>query len=906
MSIGRPIWNTRAYVLDGGMEPAPVGIWGELYLGGAGLARGYVGRGDLTAERFVPDALSGEAGGRLYRSGDVARWDEEGRLEYQGRKDQQVKIRGFRIELGEVEAVLASHAGVKEAVVVAREERGGGKRLVGYVVREGEQGAELSGELRKYVQGKLPEYMVPSVVVVLEKLPLTVNGKVDRKQLPEPEAREQGGEYVGPRNATEEIVAGIWEEVLGLERVGVEENFFELGGHSLLATQVVSRVREALGVEVGLRRLFEEPTVAGLARGAGQAERSQSGVVKKGRRGERTELSYAQQRLWFLDQLRPGNAFYNMPAAVRLKGELAVEALERGIGEVVRRHEVLRTRYVSQQGRAWQQVEEWGGWKLEVEAVGSEEEARERAREEAGRAFDLEQGPVLRTRLLRLDEQDHVLLVTVHHIAADGWSIGVLIGELGRLYEAYRRGEESPLAELEVQYGDYAEWQREWLKGEVREQQLGYWRKQLAGVKGTELPADRARPGVQSYAGASHSVRLSGELSGKLKELSRREGVTLYMTLLAALQALLSRYTGEEEIVVGTPVANRDRQEIEGLIGFFVNTLVMRGDLSGDPSFRELLGRVRRMALEAYAHQNVPFEQIVEELEPQRDLSRNPLFQVVLQLMNAPQGEVGLGNLEARVEDAGVRTTRFDVEMHVAEVQGSVQVTVIYSTALYEAERMRRMGEHLEVLLEEVVERPATRLRELRLLSEGERRQVVEEWNGTEREGTGRSLVERIEEQAGRQADAIAVVSGDQQVSYGELNRRANQLGGYLRERGVGPERRVGVCLERSVEMVVGLLVILKAGGAYVPLDAKYPRERLEWMARDAGTMMLLTQERLAGEWRNGTAGEMFCVDTEWEQVEQIREVRQWVGEPGSLAYVIYTSGSTGKPKGVQVSHSAL
>ncbi|HYG80435.1 MAG TPA: condensation domain-containing protein, partial [Pyrinomonadaceae bacterium] len=612
--IGEAIPDLSVYVLDAGMRPVPEGVCGEFYVGGAGLARGYLGRPRLTAQRFVPDPFSGKAGGRLYRTGDVGRMLRGGGLEYVGRADNQVKIRGFRIELGEVEAALSSHPGVRECAVVAREEAGGGRRLVAYVAGRGEAGV---GELRSHLKGRLPEYMVPQAFVVLDALPLTENGKVDRRALPEPEGRVADvGRYVAPRTAAEELVAGVWAEVLGVGRVGVEENFFELGGHSLLATQVASRVRDVFGVEVPLRAIFERPTVAGLAeaveaRGAsaGAGEESGRGGEIRRRGREAGALSFSQQRLWFLDQLEPGSALYNIPAALRLSGELKVEALERALTEIVRRHEILRANFRTKDGEPELFVGEAWAVSLPVSDLSGlpederEAEMRRLASENARRPFSLNEDALLRAALVRLDEDEHVILLTMHHIISDGWSVGVLVREVAALYEAYAEGKESPLEELPIQYSDYAAWQRRWPEGATLERQLTYWREKLAGApEALDLPTDRPRPPVQSYRGATEHFALPAELSEALRRLSRREGVTLFMTLLAAFEVLLARYSGQTDVSVGTPVAGRTRPEVEGLIGFFVNTLVMRGDLSGDPSFRELLARTRETALEAFMH----------------------------------------------------------------------------------------------------------------------------------------------------------------------------------------------------------------------------------------------------------------------------------------------------------------
>ncbi|HST60111.1 MAG TPA: condensation domain-containing protein, partial [Longimicrobium sp.] len=624
------------YVLDAGLRPVPLGVPGELYIGGVQVARGYQGRAAMTAERFVPDPFSTEGGARLYRTGDRARWRTDGAIEYLGRLDFQVKVRGFRIELGEIESVLRAYESVTDCVVVARADAGE-TRLVAYIVGDAEAEA-----LRAHVRRSLPEYMVPAAFVFLDALPLTPNGKLDRKALPAPELASAEDRYVAPRTPVEEVLAGIWAEVLRLERVGVEESFFDLGGHSLLATRVVSRIREVFGVELPLRALFEGPTVAELAVRVEELRRAGLPMLPPVVPVDRTRplpLSFAQERLWFLDRLEPWSATYNLPVAWRLAGGLDEAALERAVGEIVRRHQALRTVFGEENGSPVQVIAPFGGFTLPVEDLSElgdpdrEAAVRQRAGEEARQPFDLAAGPLFRAVLLRLGAEEHVLLLSMHHVVSDGWSMGVLFRELSSLYAAYREGRESPLRELAVQYADYAVWQREQLDGETLDRQLSYWRERLAGAPSLlELPTDHPRPAVQTFQGAHEQVELSGELLERLQALGRSEGATLYMTLLSAFQVLLSKYSGSEDVVVGSPIAGRTRKETEELIGFFVNTLVLRTDLGGDPSFREVLGRVRGATLGAYEHQEVPFEKLVEELQPERSMSHSPLFQVMFTL----------------------------------------------------------------------------------------------------------------------------------------------------------------------------------------------------------------------------------------------------------------------------------
>jgi amino acid adenylation domain-containing protein len=920
-TIGRPVANTQVYLLDGSLQLVPVGVAGELYLGGAGLARGYLNRPGLTAEKFVPDPFAAEAGRRLYRTGDVARYLAGGELEFLGRIDHQVKVRGFRIELGEVEAALIKHESVREAVVAARADDGGDQRLVAYVVGAGAGGPQLGvGELRNYLKARLPEYMIPSAFVFLDELPLTPNGKVDRKMLPQPDQSrpESGGHYVAPRTPVEEVLCGLWAEVLRVGRVGVEDNFFELGGHSLLATRLAARVREAFRVELPLRALFERQTVAGLAaeveRGLRAGLGQDSPPLLRADRARPLPLSFAQQRLWFLDQLEPGNPLYNIPIVLRLEGQLNADALKQSLSEVVRRHEALRTTITSLDEAPAQIVSASAeltvaGVDLSTLPAGEREaEVRRLSHEEAQRPFDLARGPLFRATLLRLSEAEHVLLLTMHHIVSDGWSMQVLAREVAALYAAFRQGQPSPLPELEIQYADYAVWQREWLQGTALEEQLDYWRQRLADTPPVlELPTDRPRLPQPRFAGASLPVSLPARLTEDLKSFSRRAGVTPFMTLLAAWQVLLSRYTGQTDIAVGVPVANRQRSEVEGLIGLFVNTLVLRTDLSGDPTFIDLLGRVRETALGAYAHQDLPFEKLVEDLQPARSLNHTPLFQVLLNWQPEPSEEFSAPDLRLSVMPTDSGTAKFDLTLTMFDARDGFRGHIGYSTDLFDEATIVRLAGHFETLLDAAVRAPEQNVSTLPLLTPPESRQLLVEWNQTRRDyALGECVHELFEAQSARTPDAVAVVYEDARLTYEELNARANQLARHLMKLGVGPESLVGVCMERSVEAVVALLGVLKAGGAYVPLDPDYPAARLQFMLADAGVTVLLTKARLL-KGLPEPAARVVRVDEDWPEIarEQTGNVRGGA-RPDNLAYVIYTSGSTGQPKGAMLHHRGV
>ncbi|RYZ33734.1 MAG: non-ribosomal peptide synthetase, partial [Myxococcaceae bacterium] len=824
--IGRPLEGTQAYVLDAKGQPVPVGVPGELYLGGEGLARGYLGQPGLTAERFIPDGFSEEAGARLYRTGDKVRWGRDGTLEYLGRMDFQVKVRGFRIELGEVEAALGAQPSIRDVVVVVREDAPGDKRLVAYVVAQAGQTVDATS-LRSALKGRLPEYMVPSAFVTLEALPLNANGKVDRKALPKPEVGvERTHVYVAPRTQTEQVLASLWEAVLGVKQVGAQDSFFELGGHSLLATQAVSRIRTAFNVELSLRALFEAPTVAELALKVDSARSAGLALVAPRLealpRTGREPLSFAQQRLWLLDQLQPGGASYNLPMAVRLTGTVGVEALHRTFNELMRRHESLRTTFQVHDGQPFQVVAPaqevaWSLMALDgVPESQRETELRSRVSAEALRPFDLSQGPLFRVTLVRLSATEHVLVLVMHHIVSDGWSMDVLVREVGALYGAYAAGRVSPLPELAVQYADYAAWQRGWLKDEVLEAQLSWWREQLEGAPhALELPTDRPRPAVQRFHGASASLLLPRQLNETLKTLAREEGATSFMVLLAAWQVLLARYSGQDDISVGTPIAGRNRTELEGLIGFFVNTLVVRTKLEEGASFRQVLRQVKETTLGAYAHQEVPFEKLVEQLKPERDLSRTPLFQVMftMQTVSAHKAEVrpseGLTLRSLGTEGA---TAKFDLTLGMAETEQGLAASLEYNTDLYDAETAQRLLGHLSVLMEGIAKDADAGVWELPLLGTDERQQVLKHFAGAvapEREGM-ETVHGLFAAQAEKTPSAVAVVHEGAQLSYAQVEARANQLARHLRTLGVGEESRVGVCVERTEAMVVALLGVLK------------------------------------------------------------------------------------------------
>ncbi len=925
--IGRPIDNTELYVLDTHMQLVPIGVAGELFIGGHGLARGYLSRPDLTAGRFVPHPYSNQPGARLYRTGDLASYRSDGSLDFLGRTDSQVKIRGYRVEPGEIETLLRRYPAVQQAVVLARVDASNEKRLVAYIVPLSSIPAPTGSQLRQYLHAHLPDYMLPAHFVTLDALPITANGKLNRRALPLPEpldtaSDEWDNESFSPLEA---VLGTIWSTVLGNVHVGLHDNFFEVGGHSLLATQVLSRIRSTFHVDLPVRVLFETPTIAQLAPRIAAARWAESGdqdlPVQPMPREPHTllPLSFAQQRLWFLDQLAPGNPFYTMPEAWLLEGALCLRVLVQSLHALVQRHEALRTRFLATHGRPAQLIEPvWHVSLPVVDLTGLSSEAQalniERVRaEQAGMTFDLSSGPPVHACLLRRSDHTHLLLLTVHHIIADGWSLGILLRELAAYYQAALAGVSPALPALPIQYADYALWQRSEAYTASVARQLSYWTQQLANAPTVlALPTDHPRPAVQSFHGASHTFTLSSDLTRALKDLSRREGVTLFMTLLAVFAILLARSSGQDDLLIGTPIANRTHEALEGLIGFFVNMLVLRTDLSGDPSFQNVLTHVRDVALNAYAHQDLPFEQLVDALQLERDLSRNPLFQVTCQLQHSTSETIDLPGVQLSPLEMGSDTTRFDLSLFLAEEADNLSGLLEYNTDLFEPTTIAGMCEHYLCLLEGIVAHPEQRVSALPLLSDSERSQLLVTWNATTTsypQGTCVHML--VEAQVERTPDAIALMCGDALLTYDELNRRANQLAFALRERGIGTESLVAVCMDRTPTMVICLLAILKTGAAYLPLDPTYPAERLAFMLADARVPLVLTTTALSHilGLADTHASERLVLDSEPGQTLLAGHSSTncpSISLPDTRAYVIYTSGSTGQPKGVQITQRGL
>jgi amino acid adenylation domain-containing protein len=914
--IGRPIANTQVYILDKHRQPVPVGVVGELFIGGAGVARGYWGRPELTEERFLKNSFIEEKAARMYRTGDLGRWRTDGTIEYVGRNDFQVKIRGYRVEQGEIEAALQQESGVRGCVVVVKTGGDGNKRLAAYVA-----GERTSQELRQALKKKLPDYMIPSAIVVMRELPLSGNGKVDRQTLPDVEMLELGqatDQNDAPRTATEEQLAKVWMEVLQINRVGIHSNFFDLGGHSLLATLIATRMKNALGIDVPVRAIFESPTIAELAefiepglRERGLQERR---TIAKSAQTSRTEtsianaavsrpsfypLSYPQEQLWFLDRLQPGNDFYNVSLPWRLKGDLDVPRLERGLEEIARRHEILRTCFVTaEDGQPRQKVI---GERIKIrlrfvdlqdgDESQKEQEARKILTEDGGKGFDLGQAPLMRGVLVRIGERDHALGLTLHHVVCDDWSLKLLMQEWSTLYEAYGNGENSPLPEPQLQYGDYALKQRQRMQGKQIRQQIEYWKEQLEGMPGVlDLPTDKKRPAQQSFRGGTVQRHLRADLRARLNALAKQEKASLFMTMLAAFQVLLMRYSSQKDFGVGTVVANRNQREMEELIGFFLNTLVLRASLGREPTFREALQRVRQAALGAYEHQDLPFERLVEELAPGRDTSRNPVFQVVFTLRKAAEKKFEFAGLTLEDFETDLNTSKFDLIMAVEEREHEAEVVINYVADLFEADTIRRMLEHYEHLLEAIVANSDQAVWALPMMGELEQ-QILTDWQDSMPVSRGgKNIVEILEAQAECTPHATAAIFGQTQVTWAELNNAANQVGHYLSNTGVAPESRVGIFMPDSPEMLTAILGVLKAGGAYVPLDIQNPKDRVRAIITSAGFTALLTLQGLRKHLPK-TSAPVLCLDSGRESIGlQSKANLRMRTNPENLACLIYIS----------------
>ncbi|HTN70672.1 MAG TPA: amino acid adenylation domain-containing protein [Methylomirabilota bacterium] len=918
--VGYRMGAAEVLLLDDNGDETASDITGEIAIRSRYIAQGYWRKPALTKARFLPDPEGGEE--RICLTGDLGRMTSDGCLFHLARKDLRVKVRGYSVETVEVEIALRDYPEIKDTVVVGSVEQDGDHRLIAYVIPTTQPGPTTS-KLRSFLKEKVPDYMIPSAFVMVDAMPLTSNGKIDRKALPAVgDSRPKLDTlFIAARTPVEHELSKIWAEVLALEQIGIHDNFFDLGGHSLRAMQIISRVRDAFQCEVPVRHFLENPTLAALAGYIESArltrDKAEDLSIQPIARNGELPVSFAEQRLWFLNELEPGSPRYNVLSAFQLTGRLNVAALERSLNEIIRRHETLRTVFTTVDGQPVQDIRAAMSINIRNVDLGAmvsdarrDPEVHRVMTEEAQRPFALAHGPLIRATLVRLRDDQHLLLLVTHHIIFDGWSAVTLNREISVLYEAFSTGKPSPLGELPIQYSDFAVWQRIQLQGAVLQDHLAYWKRQLESIPMLQLPTAQPAPGIQSFRGARIWYALTESLGCSLKTLSGRENVTLFMTLLAAFQTLFHRYTGQEDIVIGSPVAGRNRPEIENLIGFFLNMLVLRGDLSGNPTFRELLARIRETCIEAYSHQDVPFEKLVEELQPQRHLNHNPLFRVSFVLQNFPKFPLELSGLTASELEVDPGIARFDLHLFMTEEESGLRGYVEYNTELFDDATIHRMIGHIQTLLESIVADPDQRIAQLPILTEAEKNQLLVNWNDTAAAcPSGKCIHELFEAQVKRTPDGVAVSFGGKKLTYRELNSRSNQLAHYLSDLGVGPEKLVGICMKRSLEMIVGLLGILKAGGAYVPLDPAYPSDRLAFMLEDAQVSVLLTTDGLieTGDSQSSILDSQMKVvrlDRDWKEIaKESKESPASNVSAENLAYVVYTSGSTGAPNGVAIEH---
>jgi amino acid adenylation domain-containing protein len=909
--IGKPFSNNGVYILSKDMELCPVGVAGQLYIWGDGVARGYLNNGELTDQKFVNSRYNKKDRRPMYGTGDLVRYLPDGNIEFIGRVDDQVKIRGYRVELGEIENALSQINGVKQAAVLAKEDSDGNKRLVGYIIGAEDHDKE---SMVSYLKERLPEYMVPGQWVEMDEFPLLPNGKIDRKSLPDPETSGQlSGQYTAPRTDVEAKLAALWQDVLEVDQVGVHDDFFELGGHSLLAVRLISAIRKEFVVEMPISDIFDYPTVAQLAAQIGHSSEADvlPSIEAVKSRPERIPLSFSQERLWFIDRLE-GSVQYHVTTVLRLNGKLDKEALEYSLQTIVNRHEVLRTVILEEDGEPYQSVKEENTWKLSLidgsiykaDGIHLQQDIKKYIR----KPFDLSKDDMMRAALISIDKEEHILIVTIHHIASDGWSKSVLVKEVVALYGSYREGRKAELEAIQVQYADYAIWQRQYLEGDILNKKIAYWKDKLHNTAPLQLPTDYPRPAVQSVRGARMSFDINKELSSALQQLSQQNGCTVFMTLLASLKVLLHRYSGQQDICIGSPIANRMQQELEQLIGFFVNTLALRSEINPDASFKELLQQVKQTTMEAYQHQEAPFEKVVEAVVKGRDMSRNPLFQVMFVLRNTPEvPELHFRDLTFSGVGFEHATALFDMTFFITETDNGLEGSVEYSTDLFSADTVTRMTAHFKELLSSIVKDPLQCVGKLPFLTKAEEHQLLVDFNDTTvNYPVDKTIVDLLEEQVLKTPAKVAMVFQEEIFTYETLNKKVNQLANYLLQKyNLKADETVAVFLDRSSWSAIAMLAIIKTGACYVPIDVKLPENRLKYIIEDASPKVIITSENLSQKHASLLAGEHIIVQSlpldGFDPSDPDIIIR-----PDDLSYVIYTSGSTGMPKGVMQTHRML
>ncbi len=892
--IGKPLPNTQIYIIDKEKKLQPIGIPGELCIAGESLARGYLNNTELTAEKFIENPFA--KGQRMYKTGDLARWLPDGNIEFLGRMDNQVKVRGYRIELGEIENQLLSHSDIKEAIVIAREDKNNNKYLCGYILSERK---EIISELREYLAKELPEYMIPAYFIQLDKMPFTANGKIDRKALLEPElSLTTGTEYVAPESEIEEKLVNIWSEVLGIERIGINDNFFELGGHSLKAINIVAKISKELNVSVPLRELFKTPTIKGLANYVeGTKQSIYSSIEPAEEKEDYYPLSSAQKRMYTLQQFDEASTGYNIPAIITIEGSLEKEKLEEIFKKLIKRHEALRTSFEVIDGEPVQVVHKEVSF--EIEYTESDKEKVSEIASVFVKAFDLRKAPLLRVALSKINDKEHILMIDMHHIISDGVSMGILTKEFIELYD----GKELP--KLRIQYKDFAAWQNEMYKsGEIKKQEE-YWLKAFEGeVPVLNMPTDHQRPSIQSFEGKSIDIELNYELTGKLKQIAKETGSTMYMVLLSAYNVLLSKYSGQEDIIIGSPIAGRPHADLENIMGMFVNTLAMRNYPESNKTFKEFLSEVKASSLQAFENQDYQFEELIDKLSIKRDLSRNPLFDIMFSMESIDKKEISIEGLEFKPYGLENKIAKFDLTVSAVEANNNIALNFEYCTKLFGKNTIERMVEHYIKIIEAITTNLEISIKDIGILTEKETQLLLHDFNNTNEEyQTNKTIQQRFEEQVEEHPEHVAVVKDDIYLTYSELNEKSNQLARILRSKGVQAESIVALSTERSIETIIGMLAVLKAGGAYLPIDPSYPEDRKEYMLEDSKAKILLTQSYMTKD--ISYDGELIYLDNK-ELYEGDASNLQHNTKSNNMAYIIYTSGSTGKPKGVMIEHHGV